>query len=106
MHYLFIEDKDGNLVDLIPFCSDYCHYNYCLEQGIEYSGWNGGYEGADYREYCAQCGTYAGGGTGEDEPCDCMLNNGMVARLLSEIGEKCEHGNYIQLPASLLSFIR
>ena len=99
VHYLFMEDSNGNIVDAIPFCSDECHRQYCIEHNIEYNGWNGFYEGGDSRQYCANCGTYAGGGTGSDAPCDCMVHNVVVNRFLSDTGERCIHGNYIQLPA-------
>lgn len=97
MHYLY--DSSG---EFIPFCSDACLREYCIENDIEYNGWNGCHEGGDYRHYCAQCGTYAGGGNGDEAPCDCMLHNVVVNRFLSDTGEQCEHGNYIQLPAQFV----
>ena len=100
MHYLY--DVIGGVVEFVPFCSDACLRDYCAERGIEYDGWNGCHDGGDYRHYCAQCGTYAGGGTGEESPCDCMLHNVVVNRFLSDTGEQCEHGNYIQLPAQFV----
>ena len=41
MHECLIEDENGELVDAIPLCSDFCHRAYCEEHGIEYQGWNG-----------------------------------------------------------------
>lgn len=102
MHYLFIEDAYGDVVETVPFCSDACHRQYCIDNDIEYNGWNGCHGGGDSREYCAHCGTYAGGGTGEETPCDCMLMNVVVNRFISDTGERCYHGNYIQLPARLV----
>lgn len=56
-HYLLITDTaTGDLLDLIPFCSDYCHYWYCHENGIEYEGWNGCHE-SEFDQQCAECGT-------------------------------------------------
>ena len=56
MHYHFIEDADGDLVDAVPFCSDACHRDWCRAQGERYGGWNGAHGGADYPEPCAECG--------------------------------------------------
>ena len=53
MHYHPIEDKYGDLVDLTPYCSDYCHRE---GEGKDYQGWNGCHEGADYDQECANCG--------------------------------------------------
>ena len=56
-HYLSITDSaTGDLLDIVPFCSDYCHFWYCHENRIEYEGWNGCHE-HDHDEVCAECGT-------------------------------------------------
>ena len=55
MHYYFVEDADGDVVDLIPYCSDFCHRE---DQGENYRGWNGCHEGADYDQECALCGKF------------------------------------------------
>jgi len=98
MHYHYVEDSRGDVVDLIPFCSDSCHRDYCQEHGLAYGGWSGCQEGGDSPEYCAACGTYAGGSF----ECDCQRDNVLVGRFMSDTGEKCEHGNWLQLPASYL----
>lgn len=53
-HYRTLEDKQGDLIDLIPFCGDACHRDYCLEHGLEYQGWNGCHE-TSYDQICAKC---------------------------------------------------
>lgn len=93
-HYHYIED-DGELVDLIPFCSDSCHREH---MSLAYDGWNGCHEGGDSAEFCAHCGAFAGGSA----ECDCQLQNVVIHRLPSEEGERCEHGNWLQLPARML----
>jgi hypothetical protein len=98
MHYHHVEDDGGDVVDLVPFCCDSCHRDYCRENGLEYGGWNGCHEGSDSAEFCANCGTYAGGAA----DCDCQTNNVVVGRFLSKRGERCRHRNWIQLPASRL----
>lgn len=98
MHYHHVEDAAGDLVDLIPFCCNTCHRNWCQEHGEEYGGWNGAHEGPDYVEFCANCGVVAGG----EYECDHQRDNATVNRVLSERGEKCECGNWIQLPCSYL----
>ncbi len=52
MHYHDIEESNGDLVDLIPYCSDTCHR---LDQGEDYQGWNGCYE-LQFSEPCSGCG--------------------------------------------------
>jgi hypothetical protein len=54
-HYFPIEDVEGNLVDVVPFCSDWCHWNWCDQNGKRYGGWNGCHE-HDHTEVCANCG--------------------------------------------------
>jgi hypothetical protein len=92
MHYHYIEGATGDLIDLVPFCSDDCHRSWCADTGEEYI-WNGCHEGADYPEYCAQCGVYAGG----TPECDCQRYNVLVNRLRCDAPEICAHGNVIQL---------
>lgn len=57
MHYFYVEDASGDLIDLVPFCSDYCHRHWCEENNKEYQGWNGCQERADYTQYCEWCET-------------------------------------------------
>lgn len=59
MHTHHLCDDDGNLVDLVPFCSDWCHQEWCRVTGFAYGGWNGCHEGGDSEEYCAECGAPA-----------------------------------------------
>ena len=99
MHYHTVEDESGDTIDLIPFCSDACNRAYCKQHGLQYQGWYGCHEGSDYPEFCANCGVYAGGLAPQ---CDCHAHNVIVNRFPSDTGERCEHGNWIQLPASRL----
>lgn len=92
MHYHHIEDE----VDLVPFCSDSCHRDWCARNGAEYAGWFGCQEGGDSAEYCANCGTVCNVG---HDGCDCQRDNVVVNRFASTDGVKCEHGNWIQLPS-------
>lgn len=99
MHYHHVENSDGELVDLIAFCSDACHRDYCADHGLEYGGWNGCQEGSDYVEFCAACGVVAGG----KFECEHQRDNVVVNRFVCDDGEKCECGNWLQLPARFLS---
>lgn len=55
MHEHLLEDDDGDIVDAIPLCSDWCHQMWCAENDEPYSGWYGCQEsGQD--QWCAQCG--------------------------------------------------
>ena len=97
MHVHLIENGENNIVDVIYFCSDACHKEYCNKHSdLTYDGWNGCQEGGESVEFCANCGVVAGG----TYECDCQQDNVVVNRFLSEEGEKCEHGNYIQLPSN------
>ena len=49
MHLHHIEDSSGDLVDLLEFCSDYCHRD-CM--GEDYQGWNG----CNESEFDTACG--------------------------------------------------
>lgn len=54
-----IEDKNGELVDCVHFCSDHCHAMWCDRNDVEYSGWNGGHEveyEVGYPPVCEGCG--------------------------------------------------
>lgn len=94
MHYHLITDDTGDVVDLIPFCSDACHQEYCRDHGVPYGGWNGCHEGGDSCEFCANCGVFAGG-TAE---CECQVRSFVVNRFPSSTGEVCKHGHWLQLP--------
>lgn len=106
MHTHYIEDSTGDLVDIVPFCCDACHHDWCADNGVPYAGWSGCNEGGDSQEFCASCGVYCGGGTGEDSPCDCQCENIVVNRILSTDGKKCEHGNWIQVPVRFLEHFK
>lgn len=93
MHYHHLTER-GEVVDLVPFCCDACHRDWCEAEGIAYDGWSGCHEGSDYPEWCASCGTFAGG-TAE---CDCQRDNILVNRFPSAEGERCECGNWLQIP--------
>lgn len=96
MHYHIVEDAEGDVVDLIPFCCDACNR---AHMGDAYAGWNGCMEGGDNVEFCAECGVVAGGGY----ECDCQRDNVVVNRFRQDKGEKCRHGHWIQLPMNYRS---
>jgi hypothetical protein len=52
-HIHIIEDKNGDAVDQLVFCSDFCHQDYCLPKGT-YRGWYGCIE-ISFNEPCANC---------------------------------------------------
>lgn len=55
-HVHHIEDDTGDIVDLVYFCSDTCHNDWCNIKGNpDYGGWNGCHE-HDCTETCAHCG--------------------------------------------------
>jgi hypothetical protein len=102
MHYHEIDDERGDLQELVPFCSDSCHVEWCREHNVEYGGWNGAHE-SDVTEYCANCGVIAGVGTEDDDACEHQRDNVVVNRFTTEAGERCEHGKWIHLPRERIS---
>jgi hypothetical protein len=56
----FIEDNYGDIVDVIVFCSDYCHREYSFTNSLDYGGWNGCNE-ISFSEPCAECGDMVSG---------------------------------------------
>jgi hypothetical protein len=52
MHLHFIDDLDGNIIDVMEFCSDFCHQD---ALGVEYQGWNGCHE-MQHDTTCQNCG--------------------------------------------------
>lgn len=96
MHQHYLEHH-GETLDVVPFCSDACHRAWCLRHGEPYGGWNGCHE-AENPEYCANCGVLCGA------PLPCGCNAGVVVnRFLSEDGERCEHGGWLQIPADYVA---
>ena len=93
MHIHSIQE-DGQTVEQFDLCSDACNRQFA---GEGYAGWNGAHE-AEFTTYCASCGVAIPG----EDACEHQLTNVVVNRFLSDEGEKCEHGNWIQLPASYL----
>ena len=52
-HLLLIEDKSGDIVDRIVFCSDWCRIQYCADNNKVDEGWNGCHEVDETTcEYC------------------------------------------------------
>lgn len=113
MHHHQIEDKQGYLVELVSLCSDNCHVLWCQDNDTTYDGWDGCHE-TEFTDYCQSCGVVLPGSTEEviDTqstvpgsgvlPCSCQLRNVIVNRFLSPEGEKCEHGNWIQVPMAYI----
>lgn len=54
-HYHEINDTlTGDLLDLLTFCSDTCHWSWCHDNKVNYEGWNGAHE-LEFPDHCAQC---------------------------------------------------
>lgn len=51
MHYHFIEDEKGDLIEVLEFCSDSCNREH---NGEDYAGWNGCHE-AEFDTLCTNC---------------------------------------------------
>lgn len=59
VHALPVCDSDGNIVDALYFCSDFCHRQYCDLHGHTYGGWNGCHE-VDDPGTCHNCNNALG----------------------------------------------
>ena len=56
MHIHALEDSAGDIIDIVYFCSDYCHKTWCGDDANpDYAGWDGCHE-TDYTVECACCG--------------------------------------------------
>lgn len=100
MHQVIIEE-DGETVDVIELCSDSCAQDYCEREGIEYDGWSGCHE-TEFTQWCQNCGVVLIGTDGSE--CEHQRMNVVVNRFLSIEGEKCECGNWIQVPKGFLGW--
>lgn len=49
-----IEAENGDLVDIVTFCSDWCHQQWCRDTGTAYEGWYGCME-MQSPSICASC---------------------------------------------------
>ena len=56
VHQHIIEDEQGDAVDALYFCSDFCHRSH---MGEEYQGWNGCVEVMG-PAYCEECNAEIG----------------------------------------------
>ena len=43
-HIYELRNIDGELVDVVVFCSDFCHREWALLNSKNYQGWNGCHE--------------------------------------------------------------
>ncbi len=88
-HLQYIEDADGDLIDLEYFCSDSCARN----GATNYQGWSGIHE-LEFTEWCKSCGVVIGG-TDSDPQCDHLYP--IVVNLIGvPVDEHCEHGNLVR----------
>lgn len=101
MHEHNLTDETGDTVDVVPFCCDNCHREWCESNDVAYDGWSGAHE-AESTEWCAWCGVVIPG-YDDSELCDCQRTNVVVNMFRTADGRKCEHGNYIQLPEHCIS---
>ena len=54
-HIHRITDNAGDLIDIVTFCRDSCHRQYCTDTGAAYAGWDGCHE-IYSPATCASCG--------------------------------------------------
>jgi hypothetical protein len=90
MHYILIEDADGNLTDALPHCSDACARTHPT-----YAGWNGAHETLT-TEFCHACGVVIGGDPVTDDAwCECKRTT-VVNLAGARENVWCEHGNLVR----------
>lgn len=44
VHQHYFVDDDGDVIDVVEFCTDWCHQQYARVNELEYDGWNGCHE--------------------------------------------------------------
>jgi hypothetical protein len=49
-----INGPDGDILDRVYFCDDYCHRSWCQNQNIDFNGWDGCHE-LEYDTPCDAC---------------------------------------------------
>ena len=54
-HIHRITDNAGELIDIVTFCTDRCHRQYCTDTGAVYGGWDGCND-MQSPATCASCG--------------------------------------------------
>jgi hypothetical protein len=101
MHYVTLEDDQGEAIDLVPFCCASCARDWSTTASILYPGWAGCQE-SEHDEWCARCGVLVS--IGSDHPrCDSSCYPAVVNLILDENGEplaslghraddRCPHG--------------
>tara|TARA_Y100000296_G_scaffold48509_1_gene55565 strand:- start:248 stop:454 length:207 start_codon:yes stop_codon:yes gene_type:complete len=50
-----IDDTNGDVMDRVYFCGDYCHRSWCQNQNVDYAGWDGCHE-LEFDTPCDSCG--------------------------------------------------
>ncbi len=89
MHCHEIHDGSGyDLIDVIPFCCDSCHREWCEDNGQVYGGWNGCQE-SGRNEWCAECGVRVSLDFEGDCDWHCLP---IVVNLIAPVDTVCEHG--------------
>lgn len=59
-HQHYQLDRNGDIVDINIFCSDFCHESWCKQTDSEYDGWNGCHE-TEHDVVCEYCDTIVKG---------------------------------------------
>jgi hypothetical protein len=86
MHEVYVEDENGELIDVLPYCSDAC-----ARTDENYAGWAGAHE-TEFTTWCMNCGVVIGG----FEP-ECEHVYPVVVNLIgTPEDEYCEHGTLVR----------
>ena len=63
MHYVMIDNSEGDLIEAIPVCSESCGRQYCSDIGLDYGGFNGCHE-LEFDGLCGSCNSVIVGVSG------------------------------------------
>ena len=92
-HFGYIEDDQGELVDILITCSDSCNRTAHKRIGEQYEGWSGCHE-LEFGQPCENCGVWISGF--EDDYCREQLGNVVVNRFRVDKTTYCdEHGTHV-----------
>lgn len=101
VHVTYIEDSEGDLVDLVYTCSVWCYDEASSALGVVSGGAAPGTDMPDYDVFCYSCGVLMHCG-GHDDPADAVEPPVVVNRIDRELMETATNGHHLKVSAEIL----